>query len=114
MKEIRAIRAYHPDLPKYRDIFVEESGMDKKEFGILCSYDNEEYSKAMKGVNGSVSYLIAWRKFLIAQGYEDAVKRADERFLKERVFATYTPEEYDARWEKHMKIIPEDCPPDAL
>ncbi len=114
MKEIRAMRAYHYDLPKYRDIFVEESGMDKKEYWYLSTYDNEEYSKAMEGTDGSVSFLTALRKYLIAQGYEDAVKRSDERFLKERVYGDCTPEEYDAIWEEHMKVLKEKYPPDAL
>ncbi len=114
MKEIRAMRAYHYDLATYKNIFIEESGMDRETYHNLCKYGNEEFSRALEGIKGGTNCLTARRKYLIAQGYEEAVKRADERFLKERLYSDYTPEEYDAKWEKHAKVLKEEYPPDAL
>lgn len=111
---MRAIRAYHHDCPLYKNIFMEVAKMPKENYWRLCSHRNPDYVKALNNIKGSTNILTATRQYLADKGFEEAVKQADTRFLKERINGQLTAEEYDAEWLKHIECIPEDYPEDAL
>lgn len=105
--KLKAIRCSKPNLGLYFEIF--RNLANRSVISILL-----ENNCRLGGKHGDeTNTLTKYREKLVEFGYADVVKKADERFLKERLRG-HTQEEWEKGWERYCKrcnipVYPKDA-----